>query len=140
MRRVTVTGSMRAAPEDVYDLLVDSRNDPLWCPLVSDVELVAGEPGVGAVYAFRQGGGIADEPVRIRTTEAVRPLRLAWEDADRPARYRATIELAPRAGRTRVTHTNRVELGSGVRQACWWALAHGVLRLQLRNLRRELER
>jgi uncharacterized protein YndB with AHSA1/START domain len=137
---VTVSGIVRADARDVFDFLVDSRNDELWCPLASDVHLVEGEPGAGALYTFRQGGGIAAEPVRIRTTVAERPARLVWEDADRPHRYRSTIELAEHGGRTRVTQTNRVELPDRVRQTLWWTFAHGVLRLQLRNLRRELER
>lgn len=142
MRTVTVTGALRAAPEDVFDFLVDNRNDELWCPMASDVELVEGEPGVGAVYRYQQAQGPGRPPLDawLRTCVAERPHRLEWDNADRGLPYRATITLAAHGDGTRLTHTNRVELGSPLQQATWFAIAQVVLRVQLRNLRRELDR
>lgn len=142
MREVSVSGSVRAPAEHVFDLLVDNRNDELWCPMVSDVELVEGEPGVGALYRYRQGQG-PGQPLAdawMRTTVADRPRRLEWDNGDRGIPYHAVIELAERDGRTRIRHTNRVTLPSRTQQAVWWTIANVVLRLQVRNLRRELER
>lgn len=142
MRSVTVRTTLRAPIEDVYAFLVDNRNDPRWCPLASDVELVEGEPGLGAVYRYQQGQGpgLPDVTSWLRTTEAVRPTRLAWDNADRGTAYVATIDLEQRGDRTALTHSNRVSLPHPVQQALWWTFANGVLRQQLRNLRRELER
>ena len=42
--------------------------------------------------------------------------------------------------RTAISHTNRVTLPTGAQQLGWWSIANIVLRLQLRNLSRELER
>jgi hypothetical protein len=139
---VTVSTPLRAAIDDVYAFLLDNRNDPRWCPLASEVELVEGEPGLGALYRFRQGQG-PGQPERgswLRTTEAVPPTRLVWDNDGRGISYTATIDLEPRGDRTHLRHTNRVSLANPVQQALWWTSAQGVLRLQLRNLRRELER
>lgn len=142
MREVTVTGSLRTAPEHVYDFLVDNRNDPLWCPMVGDVELVEGEPGIGALYRYEQRRGPGQPPVTafMRTVAAERPHRLAWDGGDRGLPYESTIELRRRDDRTTISHTNRVTLPSRAQQLAWWSIANVVLRLQLRHLRRELER
>lgn len=142
MRSVTVSTTLRARPEHVFDFLVDNRNDELWCPMASDVELVEGEPGEGAVYRFRQaqGPGQPTLPSWIRTVRAERPCHLEWDNADRGLPYRATIDLEPHGDGTRISHTNRVTLPSRTRQLLWFGIANGVLRVQLRNLRRELER
>lgn len=142
MREVTVTGRLRADPEHVYDFLVDNRNDELWCPMVSDVQLVEGEPGLGALYRFRQGQGPGRPSVAafMRTTVADRPWRLAWDGDDRGLPYVSTIDLRPRGDSTAIRHTNRVTLPGRTQQLVWFSIANVVLRLQLRNLRRELER
>jgi hypothetical protein len=54
--------------------------------------------------------------------------------------YEASILLARDDEHTAIRHTNRVTHVRRVRQVAWFGLAHAVLRLQLRNLRRELER
>ncbi len=142
MHEVTVRTTLRVPAARVFDFLVDNRNDPLWCPLASDVELVEGEPGTGAVYRYEQARGPGQPTMTawMRTVDADRPHRLEWDEGGRGLPYRAVIELAERDGRTRVRHTNRVTLPSRPEQLAWWSIAHVVLRLQLRNLRRELER
>ncbi len=142
MHEVTVRTQLRVPAERVFDFLVDNRNDPLWCPLASDVELVEGEPGVDAVYRYRQSQGPGRPAVTtwMRTVDANRPHRLEWDEAERGIPYRAVIELTEHDGRTLVRHTNRVTLPSRAEQLAWWTIANVVLRIQLRNLRRELER
>ena len=143
MHEVTVRTRLGVPAERVFDFLVDNRNDPLWCPLASDVDLVEGEPGVGAVYRYRQARGPGQPPLTawMRTVEASRPHRLEWDEGGRGMPYRAVIELTGDGERaTTVRHTNRVTLPSRPQQLVWWTIANVVLRLQLRNLRRELER
>lgn len=142
MDQVTVTGSVRASAEHVYDFLLDSRNDPLWCPLVDQVELVEGRPGQGALYRYRQrrGPGLPAVTAFLRTTRAERPHRLAWDGGGRGLPYESTIRLAPHGDRTAIRHTNRVALSDRAQQLGWFGLSLVVLRLQLRNLRREVER
>lgn len=141
MREVTVSGNLRAPAGDVFDFLVDNRNDELWCPLVSDVELVEGEPGIGAVYRYRQGRapGQSRMTAWMRTTVADRPRRLEWDNAGRGMPYHAVVDLAERGRRTRIRHANHVTLPDRAQQVAWWTIANVVLRLQLRNLRRELD-
>lgn len=142
MHQVTVGTRLRVPAAKVFDFLVDSRNDPLWCPMAGDVELVEGEPGVGAVYRYQQGQGPGRPTITnwMRTVEAERPHRLVWDGAGRGLPYHAEIVLGERDGSTSIRHTNRVTLPSRLQQLVWWTTANGVLRLQLRNLRRELER
>ena len=141
LRSVTVSGVVHAPPEQVFDLLLDSRNDERWCPLASGYELVEGEPGVGAVYRFTQWAGPGRRTtLHLRTTEAVQPTRLAWDGGDRggPA-YHSTMQLhALPGGRTRVHHTNTVGTGHPLEQVAWFVGAQVNLRLQLRNLDRLL--
>ena|GEM_PF-5896908 len=138
---VTVTGVVGAPPEQVFDLLLDSRNDEQWCPLASDYELVEGTAGVGAVYRFRQWAGPGRRTtMHMRTTAADRPHHLAWDEGgfSGPG-YRSTMDLEPVAGgRTRVRHTNSVGSDHPLEQLAWFLGAQVVLRLQLRNLDRLL--
>ena len=141
LRSVTVSGVVHAPPEQVYDLLLDNRNDEAWCPLVSGCELVEGEPGVGAVYRFTQWAGPGRRvAMHLRTTLAERPTRLDWDDGGHVGPgYRSSMLLAPApGGATRVRHTNDVALGSALEQAVWFLGAQVNLRLQLRNLDRLL--
>lgn len=142
MHQITVRTGLRVPADHVFDFLVDNRNDPLWCPMVSDVQLVEGEPGVDAVYRYQQGRGPGQSEYTawMRTVDADRPHRIEWDEAERGIPYRAVIELTERDGRTWIRHTNRVTLPSRAEQLAWWTIANIVLRLQLRNLRRELER
>ena len=142
MHQVRVSTRLRVPAERVFDFLVDSRNDPLWCPMVADVTLVAGEPGVGARYRFEQRRAPRMPTVTawLRTVEAARPRRLVWTDDGHGPSYRSRIDIVEHDGWTHVRHGTRVGFGSSTAQLGWWVAASLVLRLQLRNLRRELER
>ena len=142
MHEVTVTGRIDASAEHVWDFVVDNRNDPLWCPMVTDVELLEGEPGLGALYRYRQGQGPGRPRLtaHLRTTRAERPRLLTWDGDGRGLPYASSVRLRARDGHTVVRQTNRVTLPDRPQQLVWWSLAKVVLRLQLRNLRRELER
>lgn len=142
MPRVTARTRLRVTAERVFDFLVDSRNDPLWCPMVAEVELVEGEPGPGARYRFeqRQGPGRPTVAAQLRTVEAERPHHIVWDNDGYGLPYVGRIDLAERDGWTHVRHVNEVQLDSRLEQAGYWVVSNVVLRLQLRNLRRELQR
>lgn len=54
-RPVTVTARVPAPVDVVFDFVSDTRNDPLWCPNVSDVEQVEGSGvTVGSRFRFHQ--------------------------------------------------------------------------------------
>ena len=142
MRRVTVSRTFDHPIEAVWDFVVDGRHDEQWCPMVSDCELVEGEPGAGALYRYEQAQG-AGQPtitVTMRTTVADRPHLLEWR-AESGAAHAARMELTPRDdGRTRAVQTNRVTLPNPVLQFAWWVSAQVVLRGQLRRLGAALDR
>lgn len=142
MRQASVTGTVGAPIDVVYDHLLDSRNDARWCPLVDEVELVEGTPGIGAVYRTGQRTGVGRTTLWTRTTVAERPHLLSWDNADRGLSYHATIELEPTpdGSGTVVRHTNRVTTPNTVTQLVWFVGAQVVLRRQLRALDQELSR
>ncbi len=143
MKRVTVRGTVERPIEDVFDFLLDNRNDERWCPMASGYELVEGDaPGVGTVYRYQQAQGPGMPPLDsyMRTTVAERPTRLEWDNAGRGLRYHATIVLQPDGATTHVQHTNAVSLPNVAMQLAWFTGAQLILRRQLRNLAKELAR
>lgn len=55
VRPVAVTTTIPAEPEMVFAYISDTRNDPEWCPNVTDVRQVRGEGiELGAGFEFRQ--------------------------------------------------------------------------------------
>lgn len=140
MRTVTVKSTLDHPIEVVWDFLVDNRNDEEWCPMVSDCELVEGEPGVGARYRYEQaqGGSQPTITVTVRTTVADRPTALAWS-AESGVAHDARIELSRHGDGTRLVQTNRVVLSNPLLQVAWFLGAQGVLRSQLRRLASALD-
>lgn len=136
MHAVTVKKTLEHPIDDVYGFLVDGRNDEEWCPMVSDCELIEGEPGPGALYRYQQSQGGSQPPITVtmRTTVAKRPTELAWE-AESGVAHKAVVRLEQRGDdRTRVIQTNTVDLPNPVLQLAWYLGAQGVLRSQLRRL------
>lgn len=55
VRPVTVTVHIDAPPDDVFAFVSDTRNDPMWCPNVSDVTQTDGKAvEVGSRFEFHQ--------------------------------------------------------------------------------------
>jgi len=55
VRNVTISAFIPAAPEDVFELIADTRNDPDWCPNVDKAELIEGDGvEVGSKFRFHQ--------------------------------------------------------------------------------------
>lgn len=55
VRPVTVSTYVPADPRTVFDFVADTRNDPVWCPNVTDVTQVNGiGVGVGSSFRFHQ--------------------------------------------------------------------------------------
>jgi hypothetical protein len=55
VRPVTMSTQVPAEPDRVFDYLADTRNDPEWCPNVSEVRLVEGKGvDVGSRFVFHQ--------------------------------------------------------------------------------------
>lgn len=102
---VTVTGTVRAAPETVFAFLADLENWPRWQGDMQSTELVAGVPGnTGATYHYvsKAMGQTFDSTVRVVTAEAPREVAFEgeWVGMMRPS-GRYVIE--PAAEGSRVT-------------------------------------
>lgn len=55
VRPITVSEHVAASPEAVFEFVSDTRNDPIWCPNVTDVVQVNGVGvGVGSSFRFHQ--------------------------------------------------------------------------------------
>jgi uncharacterized protein YndB with AHSA1/START domain len=92
--------------DDVFALVSDPRNDPVWCDYVKSVEQTAGEgPGVGARYRVmhdpRPGKAV---PLDVEIREFDAPGRMVLREQDFAAVLDVTYELESLGGgRTRMT-------------------------------------
>jgi len=74
VRPVAVSVQISADPDAVFTFIADTRNDPEWCPNVTDVRQVSGE-GVedGARFQFHQsveaGGRTLSSDVNVEIVE-----------------------------------------------------------------------
>lgn len=102
---VTVTGIVRAPPEQVYAFMADLANWPRWQSDMKTTELVEGDraaPGARYHYVSKAMGQTFDSTVRVVRAEAPREVAFEgeWTGMIRPS-GRYLIEPAP--GGARVT-------------------------------------
>jgi uncharacterized protein YndB with AHSA1/START domain len=91
--RATATTRIACAPEGVFDMLADLRNETEWNTRVSSAELRSDEPiGLGSRFAIVNGGSSYD--VTITTYD--RPSRLVFEASGKPD-LTITYALTPTA-------------------------------------------
>jgi hypothetical protein len=89
--RAIATTQIASAPEGVFDILADLRNETQWNSRVSSAELRSDEPiGAGSRFAIVNGGTSYD--VTITTFD--RPARLVLEASGKPD-LTITYLLAP---------------------------------------------
>lgn len=109
---VSVTGTVRAAPEDVFRFLADLENWPRWQDDMKSTTLTEGQAGqVGAVYRYlsKAMGMTFDSTVRLVKVDAPREVAFEgdWTGMIRPnGRY--LVEPAPEG--SRVTLNPRPEV------------------------------
>jgi hypothetical protein len=109
---VSVTGTVRAAPEDVFRFLADLENWPRWQSDMKSTALAEGQPGqVGAVYRYlsKAMGLTFDSTVRLVRVDVPREVAFEgeWTGMIRPnGRY--LVEPAPEG--SRVTLNPRPEV------------------------------
>ncbi len=102
--------------DEVFDFVLDARNDVRWCHKVQSVELVSRDgPGAGAHYR------VVHKPVPLRparemdySCEAVEPpRRIEWHEEDGTDTIDVVYELEPTAdGGTRMTQRDDATLGA----------------------------
>jgi uncharacterized protein YndB with AHSA1/START domain len=102
---VSVTGTIRAAPDEVFRFLADLANWPRWQSDMKTTTLVEGQPGqAGAVYRYvsKAMGQTFDSTVRLVRVEATREVDFEgeWAGMIRPSGH---FLVEPAAEGTRVT-------------------------------------
>lgn len=141
---VSVSGTIRADPADVYNYLADLSNWPRWQSDMQSTTLVDGTAGqVGAIYHYvsKAMGQTFDSTVRIARADAPREIAFdgEWTGMMRPS-GRYLVEPAP--GGSRVVLNPHPE-ARGIGKVLAPLMAMMIRRLNrqhLEDLRRELER
>lgn len=90
----------------VFAYVADSRNDPTWCSMVSDLKQTKGEgPAQGATYEFVQwlGRKAPRVPFQTETTVYQPDRELAWTGT---GGYTSRMTFADEGAGTRITQTN----------------------------------
>ncbi len=106
LRPVNVSYQIPANPAEVLAFVSDTRNDPTWCPNVSDVTQLEGDGvGLGARFRFHQtvktGGRTLESDVDVEvvglTEDSVR-----WRVEDRFQIRDITLDVEPHGDGTRI--------------------------------------
>lgn len=87
-----ITGQVRIAapPEEVFDAVADSRNEPSYNPSMTDAELLTPLP-IGAGTRFRARMGRSGMEMLVELVEFDRPCRLGWHTASAVMETSGTI-------------------------------------------------
>lgn len=106
---VRVSTHVPAAPDEVFAYVADTRNDPEWCPNVTDARLVEGngvEPG--ARFEFHQQVEALGQELSSDVTVEIVELgerHIRWRVEDRFQIRDVVLEAEPDAGGSKVTQT-----------------------------------
>jgi hypothetical protein len=130
--------------EEVFDFVLDSRNDTQWCPKVQSVELVGGEgPGRGARYAVvhKPVPGKPPRDLELTCVAADRPRRIELLQEDDVDTFRVTYDLSEADGGTRFVQQSDADVGAPrlLHPLFKRGIGRDVSR-QLRELKKLLER
>lgn len=140
VRPVTVTATIPAQPEVVFAYVSDTRNDPEWCPNVSDVHQVSGE-GVelGAGFGFQQRvetrGRVLDSDVEVEVVE-LGERRIRWRVEDRFQIRDVLLEVEPDGDGSKVVQTTTAAFKRkpGVARWAYPMLARQTFKKQFQRL------
>lgn len=113
VRPVKASIVLDADPDEVFAFLADTRNDPEWCPNVSDVRQLKGDGvGVGARFAFHQvieaRGRQMESDVDVEVL-GLGERSIEWRIEDRFQVRNVQIEVEGEDGRSRVSQVTRAE-------------------------------
>lgn len=111
VRTVRVDAFIPAAPDEVFALIADTRNDPVWCPNVDQAELVDGDGvEIGANFRFHQHLDRKGKRVEFDATVEILDLAvnsIEWRVDDRFQTRDISITVEPDNGGSRITQTTR---------------------------------
>jgi uncharacterized protein YndB with AHSA1/START domain len=141
VRPVSVSAHIPAPPDQVFTLVSDTRNDPLWCRNVESVDLVEGSKvEVGTRYRFHQH---LDRPgaERVQFDVDVEVIELGdrsikWEARDRFQTRTIKLAVEPEGAGTRITQVTRATFRRPPGMARWLypLLARRIFTRQFRHL------
>jgi hypothetical protein len=141
---VAVSGTIRAAPGDVFRFLVDLENWPRWQSDMKSTALAEGQRGeLGAVYRYlsRAMGMTFDSTVRRTRVDAPREVAFegGWTGMIRPnGRY--LVEPAPEGSRVTLNPRPEVRGIGRLMEPVIAAMGRRLNREHLEALRKELEK
>jgi len=146
-RPVSVSAHIPAPPDEVFDLVSDTRNDPLWCENVETVDLVEGtQVEVGTRFRFHQhldrpGAGRMQFDVDVEVIEMGERF-ITWEATDRFQKREISLEVQPDGKGSRITQVTRATFlrPPGTTKWLYPLLARRIFRNQFRDLRAYFER
>lgn len=137
---VKVSIAVPADPDDVFAFVADTRNDPIWCPNVTDVTQVNGTGvSVGSSFRFHQAvemrGRSLESDVEVEVVElGERSIR--WRVEDRFQVRDVLVEVKPRGEGALVTQTTTAmfKRKPGVARWLYPMLARRTFKDQFRRL------
>lgn len=108
-RPVTVSMYIPADPDTVFAFVADTRNDPEWCPNVTDVEQTTGDGvAVGSRFTFHQvveaRGRSLESDVEVEVTGLDRH-SIGWRVDDRFQTREVNLRVDPDGEGSKVTQT-----------------------------------
>jgi hypothetical protein len=108
-RPVTVSSPVPASPDDVFAFVSDTRNDPLWCPNVTDVTQVEGDGvAMGSRFRFHQaiqtGGRTLESEVEVEIVELGKRY-IVWFAEDRFQTRAIRLEVSGNDDSSVITQT-----------------------------------
>lgn len=109
MATITASTEIDRSIEEVFAVIADSRNDPLWCRTVLECAQTEGDgPGPEARYRAVHKPGPKASELRIDVLDFEPPKRITWRQVDDAGTFVVTMELEPvGASRTRLTQTDQ---------------------------------
>ncbi len=123
VRPVTVSKHMPVDPDTVFRYVSDTRNDPEWCPNVSNVRQTSGDGvAVGSTFEFHQtveaGGKTLESDVQVEIVElGNRSVR--WRVEDRFQRRDVRLRVVPHENGSKVTQTTEARFKRKPGMAKW---------------------
>jgi hypothetical protein len=146
VRPVTVSEHIPAPASDVLAFVIDTRNDPEWCPNVDSAEMTSTGPiAAGSTFRYTQH---LDRPGMGRVSfdgdvevVALDDRSITWRVNDTFQERTITCVVEPDADGTRVTQTTEAAFRKSPGAARWLypIMARRTLKDQLRHLRDHFE-
>jgi Polyketide cyclase / dehydrase and lipid transport len=140
-RPVSVSGHIPAPPDVVFDLVSDTRNDPLWCENVEKVDLIEGSGvEVGTRFRFHQhldrpGAERMQFDVDVEVIE-MKDRSIRWQANDRFQIREISLVVEPDGSGSRITQVTTATFLRPPGMAKWLypLLARRIFRKQFRDL------